>query len=209
MGALRVRSAGWAIAIGTLAIAPPLAGQATVSWGALQGRIVDGAGLGVAGAVVSVEGAELAAASDQSGAFVIPRIAPGTYVLQIIATGYAPASAEAFIRPGSTTSFDVALENFFLLDEVAGTARALPGTTAHAPEILNGLVLAGTSNTVIRLQGVAANLAEKTPRQLFARVPGVFTYDMDGSGNQVNVSTRGLDPHRSWELNVRARTASS
>jgi len=26
---------------------------------------------------------------------------------------------------------------------------------------------------------------------------------MDGSGNQVNISTRGLDPHRGWEFNIR------
>ena len=26
---------------------------------------------------------------------------------------------------------------------------------------------------------------------------------MDGSGNQINISTRGLDPHRSWEFNIR------
>ena len=38
---------------------------------------------------------------------------------------------------------------------------------------------------------------------MFAKVPGVFVYDMDGSGNQLNISTRGLDPHRSWEFNIR------
>ncbi|RDC61650.1 TonB-dependent receptor family protein [Adhaeribacter pallidiroseus] len=38
---------------------------------------------------------------------------------------------------------------------------------------------------------------------MFAKVPGVFVYDMDGSGNQVNISTRGLDPHRGWEFNIR------
>ena len=26
---------------------------------------------------------------------------------------------------------------------------------------------------------------------------------MDGAGNQVNISTRGLDPHRGWEFNNR------
>lgn len=26
---------------------------------------------------------------------------------------------------------------------------------------------------------------------------------MDGTGNQMNISTRGLDPHRSWEFNNR------
>jgi outer membrane receptor protein involved in Fe transport len=27
---------------------------------------------------------------------------------------------------------------------------------------------------------------------------------MDGTGNQMNISTRGLDPHRGWEFNIRA-----
>ena len=43
----------------------------------------------------------------------------------------------------------------------------------------------------------------KTGRQLFAKIPGVFVYDMDSSGNQLNISTRGLDAHRSWEFNIR------
>ena len=32
-------------------------------------------------------------------------------------------------------------------------------------------------------------------------------YDMDGSGNQMNISTRGLDPHRGWEFNIRRNGA--
>jgi Fe(3+) dicitrate transport protein len=62
----------------------------------------------------------------------------------------------------------------------------------------------GKKNEVISLENLDANIAEKTPRQIFAKVPGVFVYDMDGSGNQTNISTRGLDPHRGWEFNVRA-----
>ncbi|WP_409017654.1 TonB-dependent receptor family protein [Dyadobacter sp. CY323] len=53
------------------------------------------------------------------------------------------------------------------------------------------------------MEGVNGNIAEKTGRHIFAKIPGVFLYDMDGSGNQVNISTRGLDPHRSWEYNIR------
>lgn len=64
-------------------------------------------------------------------------------------------------------------------------------------------IVAGKKNEVISVTDLSANLAEKTGRQLFARVPGAFVYDMDGAGNQLNVSTRGLDPHRSWEYNVR------
>ena len=42
---------------------------------------------------------------------------------------------------------------------------------------------------------------------MFAKVPGVFVYDMDGTGNQINIATRGLDPHRGWEFNIRRNDA--
>lgn len=61
----------------------------------------------------------------------------------------------------------------------------------------------GKKTELINVLGLDANIAEKTSRQIFAKVPGVFVYDMDGSGNQINISTRGLDPHRGWEFNVR------
>jgi Fe(3+) dicitrate transport protein len=61
----------------------------------------------------------------------------------------------------------------------------------------------GTKNEVISIQHLDASIAEKTPRQIFAKVPGVFVYDMDGTGNQMNISTRGLDAHRGWEFNTR------
>lgn len=61
----------------------------------------------------------------------------------------------------------------------------------------------GKKNEQINLLHAHANLSEKNGRQIFAKVAGAFIYDMDGSGNQLNLSTRGLDPHRSWEYNVR------
>ncbi|MCC7246590.1 MAG: TonB-dependent receptor plug domain-containing protein, partial [Saprospiraceae bacterium] len=64
-------------------------------------------------------------------------------------------------------------------------------------------IVSGKKHEVITVNDLPANLAEKTGRQIFAKIPGAFVYDMDGSGNQVNIATRGLDPHRSWEYNVR------
>ena len=71
------------------------------------------------------------------------------------------------------------------------------------PEEQNGFLNSGKKNEVITIAGTNANIAIKTGRQLFAKIPGVFVYDMDGSGNQLNISTRGFDPHRSWEYNIR------
>jgi Fe(3+) dicitrate transport protein len=61
----------------------------------------------------------------------------------------------------------------------------------------------GKKIEAITLSATNANIALKTGRQLFSKIPGVFVYDMDGSGNQLNIATRGLDPHRSWEYNIR------
>ena len=71
------------------------------------------------------------------------------------------------------------------------------------PNVYGTYLMGGKRSESIRLSEIDANVAEKTPRQLFARIPGVFVYDMDGTGNQINIATRGLDPHRSWENNIR------
>lgn len=89
------------------------------------------------------------------------------------------------------------------LQMVRVTAPAAPGTVRALPRFTAGVLTTGSKSELVSVAGSSVNLAEKTGRQLFAQVPGIFVYDMDGSGNQVNVSARGLDPHRSWEFNVR------
>lgn len=74
---------------------------------------------------------------------------------------------------------------------------------SHMADEHNGFLTVGKKSEVVTLSSTNANIAIKTGRQLFSKVPGVFVYDMDGSGNQLNISTRGLDPHRSWEYNIR------
>lgn len=64
-------------------------------------------------------------------------------------------------------------------------------------------IYSGKKTEVIELTQKNVALTEKYGRQIFAKIPGVFVYDMDGTGNQVNISTRGLDPHRGWEFNIR------
>ncbi len=73
----------------------------------------------------------------------------------------------------------------------------------HLPDEENGYLNSGKKNEAITVVSTNANVALKTARQLFSKVPGVFVYDMDGSGNQLNIATRSLDPHRSWEFNIR------
>ncbi|KXK53469.1 MAG: TonB-dependent receptor [Chlorobi bacterium] len=86
--------------------------------------------------------------------------------------------------------------------EVTVTGERIPEVGRLDP-IKGTYIYAGKKNEVIQLTNTGSNIAEKTGRQVFAKVPGIFVYDMDGSGNQINISTRGLDPHRGWEFNLR------
>lgn len=87
--------------------------------------------------------------------------------------------------------------------EVIVEAARRRDTIGRLPDIQGTEIHAGKKSEVIEVAGLDANLAEKNPRQIFSKVPGVFVYDMDGAGNQVNIATRGLDPHRGWEFNNR------
>lgn len=71
------------------------------------------------------------------------------------------------------------------------------------PQVSGMFIFTGKKTEVIDLSQTPADVTNKTGRQLFAKIPGVFVYDMDGAGNQVNIASRGLDPHRGWEFNNR------
>lgn len=71
------------------------------------------------------------------------------------------------------------------------------------PAKLGTYLFAGKKTEVIELTYSPADITNKTGRQVFSKIPGVFVYDMDGAGNQINIASRGLDPHRGWEFNNR------
>jgi Fe(3+) dicitrate transport protein len=80
-------------------------------------------------------------------------------------------------------------------------------TLQSLPEVKGTYLFAGKKTEVINLDKLDVNRVDNNPRQIFSKVPGVFVYETDGTGNQVNISSRGLDPHRSWEMNVRHNNA--
>lgn len=95
------------------------------------------------------------------------------------------------------------LQTRVLKDVLITDERLHLATVTPLPSLQGGFIFAGKKTEVISLNVTAANTVEKVGRQIFAKIPGVVVYDMDGAGNQINIATRGLDPHRSWEYNVR------
>lgn len=90
-----------------------------------------------------------------------------------------------------------------MLDGITIEATRTELDIKRLPGIQDNFIYSGKKNEWIDLNRKDFSVSEKYGRQIFAKIPGVFVYDMDGTGNQLNVSTRGLDPHRGWEFNIR------
>jgi Fe(3+) dicitrate transport protein len=72
------------------------------------------------------------------------------------------------------------------------------------PEDTSGMIiLSGKKVEIIEVANQNASLVTNNSRQVFARIAGVQIWENDGSGAQVSIATRGLNPNRSWEFNVR------
>lgn len=181
-----------------------LAGSAGAQNVSLSGRIIDERGRPVAGASVRSVEAERVAIADDDGRYVLNVLRAGIHNVEVRAVGFAPATRRVSLQSGSPATLDVTLSGAVTtLGEIVVRERPAPGSVRPADDVLGTILTVGAKSEVIEVSQMNGNVAEKTPRQVFSRVPGIFVYDMDGSGNQVNVSTRGLDAHRSWEMNVR------
>lgn len=73
----------------------------------------------------------------------------------------------------------------------------------YLPDWEGTKIYAGKKTNIINLTDETANLPQNMGRMAFAKVPGVNLWDMDGSGTQMNIGTRGTDAHRSIEMNMR------
>jgi len=89
------------------------------------------------------------------------------------------------------------------LDSVTIRAFLRQSNISRLPDIRGTYIFSGKKTEVLNIAAMDVDISNKTARQAFAKVPGIFVYDMDGAGNQVNIASRGLDPHRGWDFNVR------
>ncbi len=73
----------------------------------------------------------------------------------------------------------------------------------HLPDVSGTFIFAGKKTYDVLPNPGKANLAGSTIRNIFATVPGVNVWEINGNGFQINIGSRGTDTHRSNEVNVR------
>lgn len=170
----------------------------------LKGRILDEKQMPVQGASVVLEGTVRGVQSDLKGNFEIKDFPKGSYKLIVSLVGFESFSEEFSIEERETKKLDLVLkEQTVLLDEFQfSVSRGIFGQD-QLPEVDEFRINAGRKTEVIRIGEINANLAMNNSRQIFGKTPGITIWENDGSGIQLGVASRGLNPNRSWEFNVR------
>lgn len=170
----------------------------------IRGFVTDSSGKALAGASVVISESGRGTVTNKDGRFSLRKPVAERIVLVVSFTGFQTQYLTIFATE-SAKELEVVLQHQdgkLTAIELKAKSDAL-GSVQRMPDVSGTYIMGGKKTEVIAVQQIDANLTLKTGRQLFAKVPGVFVYDMDGSGNQVNIATRSLDAHRSWEYNVR------
>lgn len=90
-----------------------------------------------------------------------------------------------------------------ILTEITVVGQKSQSDIHQLPEIVGTNIYAGKKSALIVLDNVQGNTVTNTMRQVMAKVPGIFVWENESSGLQINIAARGLSPNRSWEFNVR------
>ncbi|MEP7142724.1 MAG: TonB-dependent receptor [Ferruginibacter sp.] len=90
------------------------------------------------------------------------------------------------------------------LDSVIVNAQLNASHTSFLPDVYGVNIYAGKKTNVISLAGNNTPGTElNNGRTALAKIPGLTMWEMDGAGTQLNIGSRGTDPHRSIEMNMR------
>lgn len=139
--------------------------------------------------------------SDDSGrfGFVLPAAARGH---EIHLLGYCAEAVmkRSFRADSNRHDFALTVDAATELDPTLITSKGGP---AHGSGLRGDLLLESKKNHIIRLQSLPAQLGQNNARQTFARIPGLNIAENDAGGLQLSIGSRGLNPNRSAEFNIR------
>lgn len=88
------------------------------------------------------------------------------------------------------------------LDSVKVNAY-LHSDAKYLTDVVGTNIFAGKKTNLVLVDAAKMNLAQNISRTVYANIPGITMWDMDGAGLQVNIGSRGTDSHRSIEMNMR------
>jgi hypothetical protein len=131
------------ILLGALTVPATVLGQAPA--GSLQGRVLDPSGAVIPQAQVTVNsssGKKASAVSDGAGAYRVPGLAAGTYIVNATTTGFAPFTSSVTLAPGQNKTLNIAMQIQVEQQQVQVEAEA-PTVDTSPDQNANAVVLKG------------------------------------------------------------------
>lgn len=184
----RLRNSAWSAAFAACVLAWPAAAagqQGEIGTGGIAGTVKDSLGNPVVGAIVSVGGTATTAETDEDGAFLLARAAPGETSLRIRRIGFRPDTVRVTVRAGEQHPVSITLARLAVELEplIVYGRRNLTGRMAGFYERLSR----GLGHFVTREQIERRNPMNMT--DIFRMIPGARV-ESRGLGSQ-SVRFRG------------------
>lgn len=178
--------------------------QAQTSLFTVKGFVSASSGERLDAAVIILDGTDFRILTNAEGNFQIKGVAPGSYHLICSYLGYQVHQQDITVSTSDPEIIHIVLEpDPFTLNEAVIIGHKEVNTVQRMPETEGTMIYAAKRNDVIQMDRQNGNTAQVVQRQIFSKVPGVNLWEFDGSGNQISLGTRGLNPHRSIEMNAR------
>jgi len=178
--------------------------QAQTSLFSLKGFVSTAAGERLDAAVIILTDTDHRVLTNAEGQFEIKGIPPGTYHIICSYLGYQMVENVTTITNANPDPLKIVLlPDPLMLNEAVIIGQKEINTVQRMPETEGTMIYAAKRNDVIQMDRQNSNTTQVVQRQIFSKVPGVNLWEFDGSGNQISLGTRGLNPHRSIEMNAR------
>lgn len=141
--------------------------------------------------------------TDSLGHFSILNLKEGNYTLTLFLTGYKKHIEKIKVNENLNLMFQLDSLSNTLSEVIIESEKENQFGIGKLLNVEGTAIYAGKKSEVITLNDINANLATNNSRQVFAKVAGINIFENDGSGNQLGIGGRGLNPNRVSNFNTR------
>jgi Fe(3+) dicitrate transport protein len=153
--------------------------------------------------IVYINDNKSSAVTNDKGEFAFHNLKSGNYVLLAVYPNH-KQTEQTVTLSGANKHIILTLDyQVNELDAVEIKSKKTNFGFSHLQGVENMGIYEGKKTEVIIPDQLVANLATNNARQVYSRVAGLNIYENEGSGLQLSIGGRGLDPNRSSNFNVR------
>jgi Fe(3+) dicitrate transport protein len=142
--------------------------------------------------------------TNEQGFFKTEKLPYGEYTVIFQQVGYKTGLSKMSLdKPEVKLNYKFN-DSQYILDEVVIKDKHDSIDFSRRMRAIEGVMInQGKKNEVIVMEGVNANKATNSGRQIYSKVPGLNIWESDGAGIQLGIGGRGLNPSRTSNFNTR------